>query len=683
MSMKNDQTKKSPDTSDPLKLGMSSDDLVAMLNRRVGASKDHWNSKLKLDKRTKENEKLYLNEQEDDEEDDEDRGDDNRIFSSIRTIVPYVTTRVTEPQVYPSSKAESAKRFAEDIEKALFIHAENEKVKDKVKFSLEDSIIRRRGYLKPRYDAVMKNFCAVEFVPAESIIIDHKTKPYEEPRYFRHLLDKTIQDLLTMFPDMKDAIYTKFNLTDSSPKEDFEKPLVVNEDWLMVPDEKEGLDIVVCIHYDSMYLGGFRDPNWRYGKDNFLDHHMMPLVFFNVLSDGRGYIDKTSFVEQAKYLQRNVNNRSRQISKNAGLGNIGMPVVDSAALADDQSQYLTFEPDTVLELDVTNSGGTSIHDIFDVWKAGTLPNFVYEDKLDSRNAIDNTFGTPNVFRGEQSTNNTLGQDVLVRDQAFGRQQEIVDVIDAAMGRLYLLMAQFLLVYGGQPGTGEEAGDSDAEYESFEFMGEDGEFDYIMINTKELDTKIKIRVKSGTSMPIDRAQRRATADKAASSQMIDPLTYWEIMDESNAQKIAKRVMDFQTDPASFLKDTQEEVFNRDAFTDIQKIKNGKQPDFREDLPKEYFDYLNYYVISGNLENPTTDPTVKQAISQFIDIQLARGQKMLGMATTQLPTAGDITAANQQTDQLNQTDAQNAALQAKGQPQGASPQPTQPVQQPVMA
>jgi hypothetical protein len=90
------------------------------------------------------------------------------------------------------------------------------------------------------------------------------------------------------------------------------------------------------------------------------------------------------------------------------------------------------------------------------------------------------------------------------------------------------MAQFLLVYG-------------EEEELFRAVGENSEFDYIIMRSDDLDTNAEIRVKSGTSMPVDNPQRRATADKAASQLMIDPLTYWEIMDQPNAEKYAKRVM----------------------------------------------------------------------------------------------------------------------------------------------
>lgn len=654
--------------NDPLGLGMSGGDIVAMLNRKIGASQSHWNEKYKLDEVTKENVKRYLGEREEGDEDDKKQSPDNRIFSSVRTISPYVNSRLTEPVVFPSSKSEAAKRFALDMEKAIYIKAENEKVRAKAKFSLEDGIIRRRGYLKPRYDAATGNFCSIEFVPAESIIVDHKAQPFQEPRYFRHILDNSIEDLLVMFPEMKETIYRVFNLPDNPSKEQLEKACDdFYEDWCFVPDPDQGLDLIVCWHYKDEYLGGFRDPNWNYEGDNFLPRHMMPLIFFNVLSDGRSLVDPTSFVEQADTAQKVVDERSDQISQNAGLGNIGMPVVDSAALSDDQSQYLTFEPDTVLELDVKNAGGDSVNDVFTTWKAGTLSPDVYKDKVDAIRAVDDAFGVNSITRGNESNNKTAAQDILLRDQSFGRQQEFIDAMDNAMERLYPFIAQFMLIYGD-------------ETEMFEFVGEDSEFDYVMINTEELDTKVKIRIKSGTSMPVDRPQRRATADKAAERNMIDPLTYWEIMDEGNAQKYAKRLMDYQADPASFLKDVGEEIFNRDAFVDIEIVKQGGVPKFREDLPKEYFDYLNQWILNGNLENPNIDLATRQAISQFIDTQLARGQQMLGMASTQLPTPEEVTAANEQTDQLNQQDQQAAIAETKAQPK--QPEKSNQVQQPAM-
>jgi hypothetical protein len=229
-----------------------------------------------------------------------------------------------------------------------------------------------------------------------------------------------------------------------------------------------------------------------------------------------------------------------------------------------------------------------------------------------------------------------------------------------MQRLYKLMAQFLLVYG-------------EEEELFRAVGENSEFDYIVMRSDDLDTNAEIRVKSGTSMPVDNPQRRATADKAATQKMIDPLSYWEIMDEPNAEKYAKRLTDFTADPASFLKDIEEDLFNRDAFVDLEIIKHGGEPPYRDDLPKEYFDYLNKIVLSGDLENPEIPMEVRQAMSAFIDQQLARAEKMLGMAETQLPTAQDVAAHNTQVDQANAAPGADAGA---GQPPANPEQPPAP-------
>jgi hypothetical protein len=618
--------------------GIPINDFVDSLDGRIQESKAHFDSVYKLEKVTKENEELYLGGQVTKREDDDqdNLALDNRIFSAIRTIVPYVTRRITEPEVHPSSNSSESKKFAEDFEKALFIHADSEEVKEKTKFALEDAIIRRRGYLKPRYDPATKNFCKIEYVPCESIIVDHKAKGYEEPRYFRHVLDKTVEDLLTMFPENETAIKRVFKIEDNTPYKKYLESHSINEDWAFVPGADGQLDLIVCWNYNKQTLGCIQDPNWLYDEDNFLPHHMMPLVFFNVLNDGRSHIDKTSFVEQAKYSQLTIDKRSEQIGENAGLGSIGMPVVDSEAMAEDQVDYLTFEPDTALEMAVPE--GKTINDVFTTWKAGSLPADVYKDKEDAIGAVENAFGASAVLQGNQSDNNTLGQDELLRDQSMGRQMDIVDAIDMAHKRLYMLVAQFLLVYG-------------EEEMIFESTGENSEFDFVVMHTAELDTKCKIRVKNGTCMPIDNPQRRATADKAASQAMIDPLTYWEIMDAPNAQKYAKRLTDFTGNPTGFLSDITEEVFDRFAYTDIQYLKLGKQPPYRDELDKSYFDYLNKYILSGDLENPKIPENTRQAISQFIDMQLLRGQQMLGMAETQLPTKDEVMQHNAEVDSAN--------------------------------
>lgn len=632
---------------------MTLEQYVIFNNARISEAQSFWNGKdFGLKKAHEENQKYYHGRQVD--EDDIDRALDNRIFSAVRSILPYVTSRITEPEISPSGGEPMARKFAEDLEAALLKKARTEKVRMKMKFAVQDAMIVRRGYLKCRYDAATGNFCSIEFVPAESVIVSHKAKAYEEPPILRHVLDKTVDDLLLMFPENEAKIKEIFHIDESTKMDEYYKSREINEDWSFMTVDGV-LDLFVTWSFRNQPLGMIQDPNWRYDDTNFLPYHMIPFIPVNILSDGRTLIDKTSFVEQAKYSQDTVDERTKQIGKNAGLGSIGMPVVDSRAMADDQAQFITYDQDQVLELDVKSTGVDDINKAFTTWRADPLPAHVYEDKADAREAIDNAFGTSNLQRGQESDNKTLGQDVLLRDQTQGRQQEIIDAIDVATERLYMLMAQFLLVYGN-------------EEEMFKIAGENAEFDYVIMRSDSIDTEAEISVKGGSSLPIDRPQLRATAKQAAADKMIDPRSYWEIMDQPNAEKYASRLVKYGKDPTAIISDIAEDAFNRDAQVDIETVIRGGSPPFRENLDTDYFDHLNRYAQSGALdpENPNMPLEVKQALVAFINAQLARGTRMLGMAETQLPTPEDIQARNEEIAAGNEADAASIAGASKGLP-----------------
>lgn len=648
-------------------LGYTGDDLVKMMSSRIDDSQVVWKGEhYHLDKTSKDNLTYYLGEQAlAADMDEDDRQLDNRIFSSVQTVTTYTTSRITEPEVHPSSNTVEARKFAEDWEKSLYLKAEKEMLEEKLGYALEDAIVQRRGYLKPRYNAVTQNFCHVDYIPCESVIIDHKARPYEELRYARFCLHYSPDELMTMFPDADAAIRKVFKLPANPTRAELDKEYECYEDWLFVKGDNNELDLIVFWQYNKVAFGAMQDPNWRYGKQNFLPYHMIPLIGLNVLNDGRSWIDKTSYVEQAKYNQKTIDDRRRQIDKNAGLGSVGMPVVDSGALAEDQAENIVYDADLVLELDLENSGANSINDVFTTWKAEPLSSDVYKDRDDAIAAVENAFGASSVQQGNQTDNNTLGQDSLLLSAGQGRQQKTIKAIDKATCRAYLFISQFMLVYG-------------TEEEMFETVGEDSEFDAIVMSSSEMDTKCKIRVKGGTSMPIDNQERLKMADDASQRTMIDPLTYWEIVDRPNAQKYAKRVMDYLQNPQGFMGDVDEEVFNRDAYTDIWMLKRGKQPPYRDDLTKNYFDYLNQYVLSGDLENPKVPPSLASTISQFINIQLVRGQKMLGMAETQLPTPKDVASHNQEVDAANSA---NSAASKGIVPPVAGAAPPEPAAEPT--
>jgi hypothetical protein len=74
-----------------------------------------------------------------------------------------------------------------------------------------------------------------------------------------------------MFPDMKAKIYELFKVDDTTGKEQDAGIQKINEDWVFVVDDNNKLDLIVCWNYKGVGFGCEQDPNWRYGKSNFLE----------------------------------------------------------------------------------------------------------------------------------------------------------------------------------------------------------------------------------------------------------------------------------------------------------------------------------------------------------------------------------------------------------------------------
>jgi hypothetical protein len=214
------------------------------------------------------------------------------------------------------------------------------------------------------------------------------------------------------------------------------------------------------LYFRFLLLGKMADPNWADGK-NLLDDHMTPFIFFNVLNDGSGYIDETSFIEMAQYNQPTMTSAAR-IVENAAYAGTGVPVFGKGAVKEETAAQVKFSRHSVCYLIPKTSQshsplGQRVH-------CRTISLRTIQDAPE---AVLDIFGTNQVQAGTANGGDTLGQDVMLRNQAEGRQQELVQCIDNAMQRFYQIEAQLIFRYY----------DDDAYYN---FLGEDGTFTHIAL-----------------------------------------------------------------------------------------------------------------------------------------------------------------------------------------------------------
>lgn len=590
------------------------DDAVfkSMVDRRRSEAEEHWNKTKKLSTVREENIKQYLATYIDEKLYDERYEEvflDNRQFTSVRTIVPFLTARITAPEVTPANGNDLSIQFANDFEDVLQKHAERQMARAKIRLAVQDVLTGQRvGVLKWRYDKA-RNTVVLEHVKPSTVIIGKRGKLHEEPDYLCHTIERSVADLVSMFPDKEEKIYQLFSIQRGTPSQ-MEKLYEIKEEWIWVTQDGTR-DLVVGWSYQNFCFGKIADPNWDENGKNLCDEQMIPFVFINFLNNGDGYIDETSYVEQAKYLQKNYNRRGQTVEENAKYGGTGVPIFAKGTITQKDVSKLRFSPIQRVLLDTQDVGRA-----FTVWQSTPLPNYIVEDKYDLRNSIDNVWGTPNILRGEQSDKNTLGQDVLVRNQAEGRLGDPIDCIDDSMERFYKIEAQMMYRYFD-------------EEKFYNYKGDDGRFVHLAISQKEIADNIglSISVKSGTSLPIDRAQRRQTIIELLKMNRVGTLTaYKELGVFDDPEAAYKEFMLEQIQPEASLQEVDKQVFNREANQDLQMIIGGKTPQEREDIEDEYVAYLTEWLTTDKYKMlQTKSPDKAAAVSKFIDSVIAKAQR----------------------------------------------------------
>lgn len=614
-------TKEPEDT--PLVFDLDLDDTTigGMVRRRASEAISHWEKEYDLKKVRETNKKLYNSEDVKNmarDERYEEIFSDNKLFTSVRTLVPFLTTNMTQPEITPANSDDLSLQFAQDFEKILVEVGEDLYARDKVKLAIQDLLTGQRvGILKWVADASGNLF--LEHIDPASVIIGKRSRLREEPDFVQHTQERTIGELCRQFPDKQDALYKLYGIEKGVPSQ-LEQVKKITENWIFVEEEDAKKLAIVWMAGETTVLGKMSDPNWVENGDNLAKEHMMPFVFFNFLNDGSGYIDNTSFIEQAQYNQKNYDKRGSTIAENAAYAGIGVPVFGKGAVKEETAAKVRFSPvqRVLLDIEDVNKG-------FTTWTAGQLPSFVFEDKQDMKNSVMDIFGSNQIQQGStpDNPNDNLGQDVILRNQAEGRQQELIDCVDNGMSRFYEVESQMIYRYF-----------DDVHY--YNFIGDDGDFEHLAISQAKIakNLGIKIKIKSGTSLPVDRSQKLATVLKLAEMKRIGTLKLYKELGIEDPEQAYKEYLEENLLPFAQLGEMDKDIESREAEEDLQTVIGGKMPEDREDIDDDYIAYLNSY-IADTQKYEQLPQTAQKRVSQFIANVIAQAERKVLKQSTQQP------------------------------------------------
>lgn len=559
-----------------LTLAVNDQQIIANLNNRIDDSINYWDQakgfNLKADRAK--NVKMYLGQY-------VDEGQlyryqipyvENEIFVSVETIVSYLTSELPQAEVYPAQDTTQSKVLSADLEKGLRGHSQKMELNRHLESAIRNLMLKRVGYLYLWYDPDYgeNGEVRIKSLDPAHVIVDKNAERGANPAFICVAMKASIEELCARFPDKREAILKEIGASRDQPNTS--QTIAWRQVWLTHYDDG-GEATEGCVSYfGNCLLQADKNPNWIYTtkNKNFLDMPLKPVIPMNYINDGMHWIDQTTPVEQASWIQEVLNKRGRQIMENADTAN-GMLVISSDAMSMDDAENLTGDPNQKLVIDTQGQPiGESIQNIL----GRDLPAYVVADKQDLRQTVHSIMGTPPQMRGTDDSNaDTLGENLMMKNQASGRQDLIVRAIDACMDRYFKYLTQMFTVH----------------YTEKHFIttnSNDGDFDYITLHRDLIEKGMAISVKSGSTLPFDKSRQESVAMNLAKAGLIDPLNLYRDLHMDNPQKRYDAWAKWKTDPKSLARDAFDELDDTTAYIDWLEILAGQKVEPREDASKEH-------------------------------------------------------------------------------------------------
>ena len=541
----------------------------------------------------------------------------NRIYVSVETSIRIAVAREASVNVLPGSEKAIQQQYAMDLEKSVVRIAQKRKLKKKMQGAARDLLTKYVGLLEPIFDGSIDDIDFVKVNPND-VIVSPNSNMFEEPDMYARKRYGTAKQIAKKFPDKEDAIRKRYSLvTDELFKDDTKKRTYM-EVWYDDYDEDDNL-VVRCAFFleESLAeeLGVIDNPHWLpeddpLGRRNFFEKQRKPMIFINYQNSGDTKIDDNAAIDQQIPLNRVLNKRGRQITENADDATGGM-VYNASMISKEDMAMLIGASDEKIGVNgpVTEAVARIAPPV--------LPSYVLEDKADARNQIDEMGATTPATRNGQSRYGTLGEAVLQQQQDYTRQDGLSEAVEDAYLQCYEWTCQLMKVWY-------------TEEKTITVRGEDGQFDYVMMQSDKIEDGIDISVVTGSAGPLNKERNQQAVDKWLEQGIIDPLTIYEVYATGqlpSPQRLLERFLKWKNDPQSYTAAMKKDEFDRNAQVDIEILLRGQVPKVRSELTPEYIDTIIEYMTSGPfLDLP---PETKQMFTSFLRQTTEKASLLLEM------------------------------------------------------
>jgi hypothetical protein len=571
------------ETEEKFALDLPDNEIVDVLDKKINNSRAFWNnqSSFNLKGRRERNNRFVTGDQW------YEFGNvgvlpyvQNEIFTAEQVVTAYVTAQIPEVEVMPAQDTPESRRLAQSVSALLKYHSEYHDLQGILTNVVMSILNNYIGLLELEYDPNCGEFGDIipSYLDPSNTIVDKRAKQGKNPAFFSITLQNTAEELIAKFPKSKDKITNKV-------QGKLQSNITWRKVWVTVYIKGRPQEGFVG-YFEDVVMTKNKTPHWIYDEDvegvkNYLDEPAKPIIPFNYINDGTHWIDRYGPIDQTIPLQVQINKIGRQIQK--GIAHASPVLVfNKKALPKPAADQVTGEPWEKILVDAED-----VNRAYGVIQANQVPAFVINEIDRLAASLHEIFGTPPQLRGENNQSQTATQDLMARNQAQGRQDLLVRSVDRGLDRYFKQLLQMMKVYY-------------TEDHFASILGEDGRYTSVMLNREDIEDGIQIKVKAGSTLPMDKSRLEQVALELAKMGKISLLSLYEFLDVPNPGKHVERVIKEQVDPVTTVEDIKHDDADGNAIEDYEIIKAGQEARLRDDVDARYIKTMKKQLLSEDFK-----------------------------------------------------------------------------------
>lgn len=598
----------------PISLEIEDDKLIENINQRIEDSKTYYNDTngFDLEQKRSENLRMYLGIQANSADfyEQEEPYIENQIRGAVDSIVAYATARSPQSVVTPAEDTPQAKKFAANLEKAHNLHSVKFDLRGLIEVCVRSWMLNQAAYLTLEFDPGYGENGEIipKFIPCDELVVDKNARYGENPEFIATYEKHTIEELVYRFPEKRQEIFDSVSIKRPGSK-NMTQEVVTKKVWFTYYGKGGKPMEAIAIYYSDVMLCKYQDINWLHGRKNFLDAPVKPIVPLNVINDGKHWIDFSTPLEDGIRMQKLLNARGRQISMNASRSN-GTTIIDGKAsgLTKEDAENWTGGPNQKIFLK-KKASGVHIQDTIYQLPGQDVKQFVVQDKQDMRTQLFGVMSVPADQTGADVTSDdpTLGEQLLKKSSAEGRQDMIVRALDRMLYKYFNLLTQMMFVW------------YDDEH-FFSFLDADGSFERIIIKRYYFDDGMTVNVKGSSTIAFDKNREQAMALHFTEHDKMALIDAYRIAGFENPQKLYDNWAKQQKDPFELVRDANNAYDDGDAYAEFLDIINGKMPNLKQEASKDFILTLRKLMLTDKYlkANSKYQKAFNDRLQEYLDL-----------------------------------------------------------------